>query len=176
MDLSKCFDTLDHEIIIQSVRRRVNDGGILNLIRLFLESGVMTDDGWRASEVGSPQGGVISPLLANVYLDSFDRFMKGRNHRIVRYADDILIFTRSKSAASNALKQASRYLEKELKLNVNPDKTHVVHSVRGVKFLGVKIFSGYTNIQDSKVSGFKAKVKSITRRNSPVNLEKVMVM
>jgi hypothetical protein len=134
----------------------------------------MTDDGFRPSDVGSPQGGVISPLLANVYLDSFDQFMKGRDYRIVRYADDILIFTRSKSAAANALKQASRYLEKDLKLKVNNDKTHVVHSVRGVKFLGVEIYSGYTKIQESKVRGFKLKVKRITRRNSPVSLSKVI--
>jgi len=174
MDLSKCFDTLDHEIIIQSVRKRVADGSILNLIRMFLEGGVLTDKGWQSSDLGSPQGGVISPLLANIYLDSFDRFMKGRNYRIVRYADDILIFTRSKSAAANALKQASKYLERDLKLKVNRDKTHVVHSFKGVKFLGVKIRSGHTEIQDSKVRGFKTKVKKITRRNSPVNLEKVI--
>ena len=146
MDLSKCFDTLDHAIIIQSIRKRVSDGSILKLIRLFLTSGVMTDEGWQSSDVGSPQGGVISPLIANIYLDSFDRFMKGRNHRIVRYADDILIFTRSKSAAENALKQAGKYLEKDLKLKVNREKTHVVHSKVGVKFLGVKMGSKYTTI------------------------------
>jgi group II intron reverse transcriptase/maturase len=174
MDLSKCFDTLDHELIIQGIRKRITDGSILNLIRLFLESGVMTDEGWQASTVGSPQGGVISPLIANIYLDAFDQFMKSRNHRIVRYADDILILTRSKSAAENARKQASAYLEGELKLTVNQKKTHIVHSGDGVKFLGVVIHTGYTRIQEDKVKGLKGKVKKITRRNSPVNLEKVI--
>lgn len=174
MDLSKCFDTLDHELILSSFRKRIADGSILNLIRLFLESGVLTDEGWEASERGSPQGGVISPLIANVYLDEFDQFMKARNHRIVRYADDIVIVTRSKTAAVNAQKQATKYLEKRLKLTVNQEKTHQVHSSEGVKFLGVMITPKYTRIQPRKIEGLKEKVKKITRRNSPVNLEQVI--
>ena len=174
MDLSKCFDTLDHEIILDSIRVRVTDGSILGLIKLFLESGVMTDGGFEPSDVGSPQGGVISPLIANVYLDHFDKFMMGRGHRIVRYADDILIFTRSKKAAENAFEKAAKYLEGKLKLKVNHDKTHIVCSSKGVKFLGVEIYTKYTRIQDKKIKAFKEKVKSITRRNSPVNLEKVI--
>ena len=111
MDLSKCFDTLDHNLILQGIRKRVTDGSILNLIRLFLESGVMTDDGWQASEIGSPQGGVISPLIANIYLDEFDQFMKERNHRIVRYADDIVILTRTRKAAEKVKETATEFLE-----------------------------------------------------------------
>jgi group II intron reverse transcriptase/maturase len=174
MDLSKCFDTLDHELILASFSRRIKDGSILALLRKTLKSGVMTGEGWQASEVGSPQGGVISPLIANVYLDSFDQFMKGRGHRIVRYADDILILCGSKSAAVNALEQASRYLEEELLLTVNREKTHICHSYTGVKFLGVSIHSAFTRIQSAKIKSFKAKVKAMTRRNSPVNLEKVI--
>ncbi|MBI4681963.1 MAG: group II intron reverse transcriptase/maturase [Nitrospirae bacterium] len=174
MDLTKCFDTLDHDIIIEAFRKRVTDGSILKLLRMFLQSGVMTEEGWQASTEGSPQGGVISPLVANVYLDAFDQYMKSRKQRIVRYADDTLIFTRSKSAAENALKQATRYLEGKLKLTVNQQKTHIVHSSEGVKFLGVVIRTGFTGIQDKKIRAFKEKVKKITRRNSPVNLGKVI--
>jgi RNA-directed DNA polymerase len=174
MDLSRCFDTLNHELILVGLRKWVVDGSVLGLVRQFLQSGVMTGDGWEEVEEGSPQGGVISPLLANIYLDAFDQEMKNRGHRIVRYADDILILTRSKSAAENALKQASRYLEEELKLTVNPQKTEVVNSRDGVKFLGMVIHTGYTGIREKKVCGFKEKVRKITRRNSPVNLEKVI--
>jgi group II intron reverse transcriptase/maturase len=174
MDLSKCFDTLDHDLILASFRRRIRDGSILGLLERFLKSGVLTGEGWQASEVGSPQGGVISPLIANVYLDSFDQFMKSRGHRIVRYADDILILCASKRAAENALVQASRYLEEELRLTVNREKTHISHSFKGVKFLGVSIGSAMTRIQRRKVRVFKAKVKAMTRRNSPVNLKKVI--
>ncbi len=174
MDLSRCFDTLDHELILGGIRKRVTDGSVLGLVRQFLQSGVMTGDGYMEVKEGSPQGGVISPLLANIYLDAFDQEMKKRGYRIVRYADDILILTRSKSAAENALKQASRYLEEELKLTVNRQKTEVVHSDDGVKFLGMEIHTGFTRIREKKVCGFKDKVRKITRRNSPVNLEKVI--
>lgn len=174
MDLSKCFDTLDHDLILAAFSRRIKDGSVLGLLRLFLKSGVMTGEGWQASEVGSPQGGVISPLIANVYLDAFDQFMKGRGHRIVRYADDILILCCSRSAANNALEQASRYLEDELLLTVNREKTHICHSGSGVKFLGVLIHSGYTRIRPGKIRSFKDKVKSMTRRNSGKNLEQLI--
>jgi RNA-directed DNA polymerase len=174
MDLSRCFDTLNHDLILVGLRKRVVDGSVLGLVRQFLQSGVMTGDGWIEVEEGSPQGGVISPLLANIYLDAFDQEMKSRGHRIVRYADDILILTRSKSSAENALKQASRYLEEELKLTVNPQKTEVVSSRDGVKFLGMVIHTGYTRIREKKLCGLKEKVRKMTRRNSPVNLEKVI--
>jgi len=100
--------------------------------------------------------------------------MKGRGHRIVRFADDILIFTRSKSAAHNALNVARSYLAGELLLTVNEQKSHVVHSSKGVKYLGVAIHTSYTRIKREKVHELKAKVRKITRRNSPVNLRKVI--
>lgn len=174
MDLSRCFDTLNHDHILKSIRRKIADGSILNLLRMFLQSGVMIGERWQASEEGSPQGGVISPLIANIYLDDFDQFMKGRGHRIVRFADDILILTRSKSAAHNALNVARTYLEGVLFLTVNEQKSHVVHSFKGVKYLGVEIHTGYTRIKREKVREFKAKVRKITGRNSPVNLKKVI--
>jgi len=174
MDLSRCFDTLDHGLIISSFGKRIKDGSILGLLERFLKSGVMVGGEWQASEVGSPQGGVISPLIANVYLDSFDQFMKGRGHRIIRYADDILILCQSKKAATNALTVASSYLEGDLLLTVNREKTHITHSWKGVKFLGVSIHSTFTRIQKGKIKSFKAKVKAITRRNVPVNLDEVI--
>src|SRR5699024_3931481 len=121
---SKCFDTLEHALILRQFRRKVTDGSILGLLKQFLGSGVMVGDQYQATTQGSPQGGVISPLIANVYLDAFDQHMKSRNHRIVRYADDIVILCGSEPAARNALAVASTYLEDELKLTVNRDKTH----------------------------------------------------
>jgi len=174
MDLSKCFDLLDHELIIKSVKRKVADGSVLRLIHQFLTSGVMINNQWEASEKGSPQGGVISPLLANIYLDAFDQEMKQRNHRIVRYADDILILCNSEQAANNALVKAIQILEQDLKLTVNKRKTHIAHSNDGVKFLGVEIGSRYTRIQTSKLKGFKQKVKQLTKRNGGINLEEVI--
>jgi RNA-directed DNA polymerase len=174
MDLSKCFDKLDHGLILSSIRRRVTDGSVLSLLKKFLTSGVMIDGNWEATELGSPQGGVVSPLIANVYLDAFDQEMKCRGHRIVRYADDILIICRSEAGARHAQAVATEILEGDLKLTVNRDKTHLTRASRGVKFLGVVIGSVHTRINPSKVAAFKAKVKAITRRSSPVNLEKVI--
>lgn len=174
MDLSKCFDRLDQDLIIASIRRRVRDGSILTLLRMFLESGVMIEGNWEATEIGSPQGGVISPLISNVYLDAFDQEMKRRGHRIVRYADDILILCRSRSAAEHAREVATDVLEGTLRLTVNKEKTHLVHASKGVKFLGVEIGLAWTRIQAKKIAALKAKVKALTRRNSPVNLEQVI--
>ncbi|MBE9581761.1 MAG: group II intron reverse transcriptase/maturase [Proteobacteria bacterium] len=174
MDLSKCFDTLDHDLIIHAVRARVADGSILRLIRMFLESGVMLSGKLEPTFVGSPQGGVISPLLANIYLDNFDQFMKSRGHRIVRYADDIVIFKASKSGADNALKTASDHLEKQLKLTVNQKKTHITSLSRGVSYLGVVIGPQCIRIQSKRLRTFKKKVKACTQRNVPVNMKKIL--
>jgi len=174
MDLSKCFDTLDHDLIIRRFRQRITDGSVLSLLRQFLESGVMVGYHLEKTALGSPQGGVISPLIANVYLDAFDQHMKARGHRIVRYADDILILCGSQAGASNALRVAQGYLEGELKLTVNTTKTHIVHSDEGVKFLGVVIHTKYTRIQEKKVSRLKQKLKVLTRRNRGIGLAAII--
>ena len=174
MDLSKCFDMLDHELILTFVRKRITDGSILALIKQFLSSGVMVGSRFESSELGSPQGGVISPLLSNIYLDEFDQEMMKRKHRIVRYADDILIFCTSTSGADNALKVARHILEVTLKLKVNELKTHIAHSDKGIKFLGVIIGSNYTGIQEKKLKNFKVKVKQLTKRNGAGNLATVL--
>ena len=117
---------------------------------------------------------MISPLLANIYLDAFDQAMRKRNHRIVRYADDILILCASRTAADNALHVATQILERDLKLTVNETKTHIAHSSRGVKFLGVVIGSRITRIQDGKLKSFKQKVKQLTKRNGGKPLSEVI--
>jgi len=174
MDLSKCFDMLDHDLIIKFVKKRITDSSILNLIDMFLKNGVMVGSNWQKSELGSPQGGVISPLLANIYLDEFDQEMMRRQHRIVRYADDILIFCTSKRGAEKALSVASQILEVTLKLKVNERKTHIAHSATGIKFLGVVIYTHRTSIQEKKLSLFKAKVKAVMKRNGAGNLAMVL--
>ncbi|AHC13676.1 group II intron reverse transcriptase/maturase [Salinispira pacifica] len=166
MDLSKCFDTLKHDFLLTQVRKRVADGSILNLIRLFLESGVMTDAGEENTEEGSPQGGVISPLLANIYLDFFDQWSMARGYRIVRYADDILIFASSQKGAERRLAAATHFLEEEMGLAVNREKTHITNLYEGVRYLGVVISRHHTRIQEKKVKAFKDKVRKLTRRNS----------
>ena len=174
MDLSKCFDTLDHELIIKFMRKRVTDGSVLGLVEKFLKSGVMSGNVIHDVLEGSPQGGVISPLLANIYLNEFDQFMMKRNYRIVRYADDILILCESQRSAKHALAVATAYLEKDLKLTVNKEKTHITDGNLGVKFLGVVIYNTYTAIQEKRIKSFKEKVKALTKRTQGMNLEMVI--
>lgn len=174
MDLSKCFDRLDHDLILNAVQRRITDGSILKLIGLFLKSGVLIDGIANPTELGSPQGGVISPLIANIYLDDFDREMARRGHTVIRYADDILIFKGSRKGAQNALKVASEYLERELQLTVNTRKTHLSELADGVSYLGFVIHREYILIKEGKIETLKGKLKKAARRNVPVNLDKVI--
>ena len=118
MDLSKCFDMLDHDIILETVAERISDGKVLELIRKFLKSGAMHSNNFISTEIGSCQGGVISPLLSNIYLNRFDQKMMSKGIRVVRYADDTLIFAKDKQTAGNYLAFATKVLEEELKLTV----------------------------------------------------------
>ena len=171
MDLSKCFDRLNHDLIIQSVNQKVSDGSVLKLIRNFLTAGVMKDGAYEGTDIGSPQGGVISPLLTNIYLDYFDQKMKEKGIRIVRYADDILIFAKSHREAKQNLRQATSILEGELKLVVNQEKTQITSVQQGVPYLGFIIRPKSISIHPQKVAAFKAKIKQMTPRNHGMNVE-----
>ncbi len=174
MDLSKCFDTLDHEIIIDEVAKKISDSSVLGLIRKFLKSGVIKDGAFEDTEIGSPQGGVISPLLSNIYLNIFDQEMKSRNIRIVRYADDILVFADSKENAHRYKQIAESILEDKLKLTVNRQKTKLTRIGKGVDFLGVLIYRNYIGVQPKRLKRFKDKIRLITKRNQPTPLPKVI--
>lgn len=171
MDLSKCFDTLDHELIIKAVNRKISDGKVLRLIKSFLKSGIMNSGVFHETEEGSPQGGVISPLLANIYLDYFDKKMMANNIRIVRYADDILIFAKTKWEAGKYKALAIKVLEEELRLKVNKEKTHIASVDEGVAYLGFIIYRKYVTIHPKRIKRLKDKIRKITPRNSGRNIE-----
>ena len=174
MDLSKCFDRLDHEQILKSVNRKISDGSLIKLIKKFLTAGVMKDGAYEETDIGSPQGGVISPLLANIYLDYFDQKMKAKGIRIVRYADDILIFAESHREAKKYLQLATTILEGELKLVVNKEKTHITTVERGVAYLGFVIWPKAVSIQPKKIAAFKDKIRKMTPRNHGINVEEMV--
>lgn len=173
MDLSKCFDTLDHELILKSLNRKISDGTFLRLIEKFLKSGVMIDGIFRETEIGSPQGGVISPLLMNIYLDEFDQKMKSLGIRIVRYADDILIFAPTKRKAEQYQQIATDILE-SLKLKVNTEKTHISDVETGIKYLGFLIRANYVSVDKDRIKRFKDKIRSLTPRNSGIQVSKMI--
>lgn len=170
MDLSKCFDTLDHEQIIDKVNRKVSDGSVLKLIRQFLKAGIMKNGEYVQTLAGSPQGGVCSPLIANIYLDDFDQKMKAKGIRIVRYADDILIFAKSAKQARKNLQMAKHILEDELKLTINQKKTTITNVEKGVAYLGVIIWENKVTINPKRIKRFKDKIRELTPRNHAMNL------
>jgi RNA-directed DNA polymerase len=165
MDLSKCFDTLDHKLILRGVSRRVSDGKILQLIGLMLKSGILEGTMYEPTKRGSPQGGVISPLLMNIYLDEFDQHMKSKGIRIVRYADDILIFGRTKQEAGAYRAIATSYLENQLQLTVNSEKTHLTNLSSGISYLGFVIYEYGTRVSEKSVARLKERVRKLTPRS-----------
>lgn len=174
MDLSKCFDTLDHELIMDAIAEKISDGRVLDLIKKFLKSGVMQDGEFSETEVGSPQGGVISPLISNIYLNKFDQKMKDKGIRIVRFADDILIFAKDKVTIGNYRTYATKVLEEELKLTVNKDKTKATSVYEGVGFLGFVIYTKWITVAPKRVKRFEDKIRDKTKRGTGRSMEDII--
>ena len=135
LDIEKYFDTVNHDKLISILRERINDATTLHLIRSYLRAGVMEDGLVSATEEGVPQGGPLSPILSNVYLDKFDKELEARGLKFIRYADDCNIFVRSEMAADRVMVSASSWLERKLRLKVSATKTKVVRPT-GSAFLG----------------------------------------
>lgn len=133
-DIKECFDSIDGEMLMAKLRDRVNDRKTLQVIELWLRAGMLNADG-RVRAAGAAQGGVLSPLLSNIYLHDFDLAMRKREARLVRYADDFVILCRREADAQAALKAAGQALTR-LKLEIHPQKTRVVSFDKGFKFLG----------------------------------------
>jgi group II intron reverse transcriptase/maturase len=135
LDIEKYFDTVNHDKLVSILRERINDAKTLRLIRQFLRAGVMEDGLTSPSEEGVPQGGPLSPVLSNVYLDKLDKELESRGLRFVRYADDCNIFVRSEMAADRVMKSVTSWLERKLRLKVSATKTKVVRPTKST-FLG----------------------------------------
>lgn len=135
IDIEQFFDKVNHDKLIQILREQVNDSGTLNLIRKYLRAGVMEKGIIKATKTGVPQGGPISVILSNVYLDKLDKELEKRELRFVRYADDVLIFTKSEMAANRVMNSISSWVERKLFLKVNATKSKVVRPMRS-KYLG----------------------------------------
>ena len=180
VDLSKYFDTLNHELLMNLLHRKIQDMRVLRIIKKYLKSGVMENGVVSKTEEGSPQGGPLSPLLANIYLNEFDWEMCGRGVKMVRYADDIVVFAKSKRAAERLMESSRRYLEGKLKLKMNTEKSKVtsIFAVKEFKFLGFCIGrngSGiYIRAHRKSLNKAKEKLKLLTKRNRGHNVRRVM--
>ncbi len=185
-DISDFFGSLSHELLIDLVADRVADGKVLSLVRSMLTAGALRDGVFESAVAGTPQGGVASPLLSNIYLSVFDEKMAKAGFALTRYADDWLITCRSQTEARRALASAREVLEGELGLRLHPEKTRIVHITRGFEFLGYKIGRGkglrhkaggpslYAVPTDRSVKRFKDKVRTATCRRNPKDLEGVL--
>lgn len=166
MDLAKFFDTVQHDVLMNRVARRIRDKRLLRLLGNYLRAGVMVDTDFHPSNEGTMQGGPLSPLLANILLDDFDKEMESRGHRFVRYADDFLVFSKTEESATRVFKSVERYLTRRLKLVVNHDKSRVCPT-DDVEYLGYRFrgFGGRLEVSSKNLRKFKDRVKEITRRN-----------
>ena len=180
VDLSKYFDTLNHELLMTLLHRQIQDMRVLRLIKKYLRSGVMENGVICKTREGSPQGGPLSPLLANIYLNEFDWEMNRRGVKLVRYADDIVVLARSKRAAERLLGSCRKYLEGKMELKMNTEKSKVtsIFAQKEFKFLGFclgKNGSGvYIRAHRKSLAKAKEKLKLLTKRNRGRNVRAVM--
>ena len=162
------------------VREEVHDRRVIELIKRFLKSGVMEDGLLIKTEEGSPQGGPLSPLLANIYLNKFDHEMESRGVHVIRYADDIVVLARTPRAGQRLLESSRRYLEGKLKLRTNTEKSRVVsvYAIRNFKFLGFALGKGKNGVfiraHAKSLQKAKQKLKELTSRSQGRNVRKVM--
>ena len=170
MDMEKFFDTVNQSKMIQLLSRDIKDGRVISLIHKFLRAGVIVCKKFEDTEEGLSQGGPLSPLLANIMLNELDHELERRGHKFVRYADDLLIFCRSKRAAQRTLENITPYIEAKLFLKVNREKTAAAY-VRGVRFLGYsfRIARGgiaALYVHPKSVAKMKAKIRELTCRSN----------
>lgn len=174
MDLEKFFDRVNHDILMARVARKVKDKRVLRLIRAYLNAGVMVHGVTRETEEGTPQGGPLSPLLANILLDDLDKELTRRGHRFVRYADDCNIYVQSKRAGERVMEGVTRFVEGKLKLKVNRDKSAVDRPWKR-KFLGFSFLSNREasiRLAPKTIERFKDRIRELTCRSKPVPLKK----
>jgi RNA-directed DNA polymerase len=171
LDLEKFFDRVNHDKLMTRVRAQVQDSRVLRLIRSYLEAGVMKDGVCVRRDDGTPQGGPLSPLLANVMLDDLDRFLEKRGHRFCRYADDCNVYVRSQRAGERVMAAMRCFLTNELSLRVNEAKSAVDRPGRR-KFLGYSFHqNSKLRIASKSIERLKERVRELTRRGSSMNLQ-----
>ena len=168
LDLEKFFDKVNHDILMSRVARKVTDKPVLALIRRFLTSGILLTGVTVASEEGTPQGGPLSPLLANILLDDLDKELEARGHRHVRYADDCNIYVRSRRAGERVRRSVTNYLKHRLKLTVNESKSAVDRPWKR-KFLGFSMLpqrDKRIRLASQTKAKVKDKIRSLTQRSA----------
>jgi RNA-directed DNA polymerase len=170
MDLSKFFDSVNHDVLMHRVARKVRDKRVLRLIGKYLRAGVMVNGRLQSTRKGVPQGGPLSPLLANILLDDLDKELERRGHKFVRYADDFIILVKSQKAGERVMASVIRFLRRKLKLKVNKDKSQVAKT-DNTNFLGFTFKGTKIRWSDNAFREFKRRVKRLTGRSWFVSMD-----
>ncbi len=162
-DITGFFDNIPHKLIVGAVAEEVADGNILSLVEKFLAAGVMDGGVFKPTTIGTPQGGVISPLLANVVLNKLDWRLEKAGYRFVRYADDFVVTCASRQEAKAALELVEEIMT-DLGLSVSPEKTKIASYGKGYEFLGFRLSSKSRTMRTKSLEKFKTKIRELTRR------------
>ena len=170
MDLSKFFDSVNHDVLMHRVTRKVRDKRVLRLIGKYLRAGVEVKGRLQSTRRGVPQGGPLSPLLANILLDDLDKELEKRGHKFVRYADDFIILVKSQRAGERVMRSVRRFLERRLKLKINEDKSSVAPTNQ-ITFLGFAFKGDKIRWSDKAFQEFKRRIRHLTGRSWSVSMD-----
>lgn len=174
MDLEKFFDRVNHDILMSKLEKKITDKRLLSLIRKYLKSGILINAVSVTSDERTPQGGLLSPLLANIMLDEFDKELENRGHKFCRYADDNNVYVKSKRAGLRVMQSMTKLIENKLKLKVNKNKS-AVDFVSRRKFLGFSFYFAKSGaeirIHEKSIKRFKDKIRVYTNRNTGISIE-----
>ena len=173
-DVKGFFDSIPHALILDRVASEIADGNIVSLIKKFLQAGVMEEGEVKPTRQGTPQGGVISPLLATIVLHHLDWRLEALGYKFVRYADDFVVLCTTKRQAEKALQAVRQCVEEELGLSLNPDKTQVTTFGQGFTFLGYAVSARTIRMGGKAEERFKMKSKALTRRSHNLDAEVIM--
>lgn len=169
VDLKSFFDEIPHGLILKLLRRKIRDEGLITLIARALKAGVIVDGVFEKTTKGSPQGSPLSPMISNIVLNEVDQELEKRGHRYCRWADDFLILLKTERASKRVMESITRYIEGELGLPVNKEKSEVA-PIKGVEFLGYQILNGKIRIGTKARKKFKMEVRELTKRNNPLSM------
>lgn len=172
-DIKGFFDNIPHRVIMAAIAEEVADGNILRLVERFLKAGVMESGVFKPTTIGTPQGGVVSPLLANAVLNKLDWRLHDAGYRFVRYADDFVVICQHRTQAEEALALVKQLLEDQLSLQLSDEKTEITTYRKGYAFLGFWISSSSVKMRPKSVEKFKDKVRELTRRSHNLDAKAV---
>jgi RNA-directed DNA polymerase len=172
IDLKSFFDKIPHGLILKLIRQKIRDEHVVTLIARSLKAGTIVDGIFEKSTEGCPQGSPVSPILSNIVLNELDQEMERRGHRYCRWADDFVIFVKTERAAERVMDGITTYLEKELGLPVNREKSKTAPS-KDVEFLGFQVLRGKIRVSTKSRERFKEKIRAMTKRNNRLSMYKV---